>query len=100
MVYRIAVFKNQTIHIFVFNLFVGRWVHGYSLVHSTEISHLNLAFINIPFWILTSGDIVKGNGSGGESIYGEKFDDENFMLAHNKPYTVSMASFDKNCECV
>lgn len=42
------------------------------------------------------GDITKGNGMGGESIYGNRFDDENFLLKHTKPGLLSMANAGKN----
>jgi len=43
-------------------------------------------------FIQLGGDFTHGSGIGGESIYGEKFEDENFILKHDKPYLLSMAN--------
>ena len=68
-----------------------------SKLNGEQMAYKNTVFHRIiPGFMAQGGDFEFGNGRGGESIYGKKFDDENFDVGFERPYQLAMANAGPN----
>ena len=86
--------KNKKLGTIIFELYydvVPRTAKNFIELCKTQYQGCKLHRI-IPGFCIQGGDYERGDGTGGQSIYGPKFEDENFKIRHFKKGLLSMAN--------
>ena len=89
--------KYILILIIILTLIIVIGEHGTGKISKKKLHYLGSKFHRVvEDFVIQGGDITTGDGSGGESIYGKHFEDENFQRRHAHAGILSMANHGRN----